>query len=98
MDNLVAMIFGQSGAGVIVGTIMGIVKQNWKPKNKQLYWIPAFLISAVASYGILWYLDSFSLWVFLLSTIGIAGFQYVSENEAFDLIKKIFKAILVKLK
>lgn len=96
-DAIMNMVFGQSGAGMIVALIMGAIKKVWKPKVKELYWIPAFVASAIASWGVLWYLDAFSLWVFLLSTVMIAGFEYISQNEAFDGIKAIFKAVFIKL-
>lgn len=80
------LIYGQSGAVVIIGTIMGFIKKSWKPENRHLYWIPAIGLSVVASVAVTlmvgWSWLTFGAGVFL-----IAGGQLFAENELYSAIK-----------
>jgi uncharacterized protein (UPF0261 family) len=96
-EMIVELVLGQSGAGVLIALVMGAVKKGWKPDNRRLYWIPAVLLSAVASLGVLWYVGAMNIWLFLLTTAVVSGFEYISQNEMWDLVKAIFGAVVGKL-
>lgn len=103
IEMLFTMIGGSSGAGIIVATIVGVIKTVWKPKAKQLYWIPAGVLSLGASVGLMWYVD-LAIWtvggvatLLVLSTY-TALYQLMANNEAWEEnIKPVVIKILVKL-
>ena len=47
IDRIMSLIGGSSGAGIIIATLVGMIKSVWKPKNKKLYWIPASILSVI---------------------------------------------------
>ena len=81
------LIYGQSGAVVIIGAIMAFIKKSWKPEKKEMYWIPAIGLSVIASVAISmmvgWTWMGFGTGVVL-----IAGGQLFAENEVFAAIKE----------
>ena len=71
IDRIMSLIGGSSGAGIIIATLVGMIKSVWKPKNRKLYWIPASILSVTSTVGIFWYVEmlQFSLVNILLILI-----------------------------
>jgi hypothetical protein len=96
-QTIINLIVAPTGAGAIVALIMGTIKSNWKPDTKGLYWIPAIFISALFAIGILWYLEFFNVWIFLIATGLISSFQLLTQNEAWPAIKAIVLVVFKRL-
>lgn len=103
IEMLFTMIGGSSGAGIIVATIVGVIKTVWKPKAKQLYWIPAGVLSLGASVGLMWYIDM-AIWTLggvatlVVISAYTALYQLMANNEAWsENIKPVIIKILQKL-
>lgn len=100
-QEIVQLLFGSGGIGVMVIAIMKAVKKAWKPENKKLYKIPAGLLSLGGGYVAMQSLSVDGTWtafgVYLLISAFIMGFQLYGENEAWDDIKKIFPMLLKTL-
>ena len=102
VDMILSIIGGTSGAGVIVATLVGMIKTVWKPKNKVLYWIPASLLSLGSVVLVLWYTEVlvFSVpvvLVTLLLSVYTAAYELVIQNEKWPQIKKLLADIIRKL-
>jgi hypothetical protein len=99
MDMLLELVLGNAGAGMAVAVIMGGIKSAWKLEkpDKWKYWIPAIILSVCAVLGIMWYIAFFNIWAFILLTGTVAGFELLTQNEAWPMIKKIIVAVLTKL-
>lgn len=95
--QIVNFIMGAGGLSAIVAMLMEVVKKSWKPEVKALYWVPAVGISAVSSYGLLWYMGTWNFFAFLICTALIAGGQLLTNNEAWPSIKTAVIAVLKKL-
>ncbi len=80
------LIYGQSGAVVIIGAVMGFIKKNWQPEKKEMYWVPAIGLSVIASVGIS-LMVGWTWMGFGASVVLIAGGQLFAENEVFAAIK-----------
>lgn len=86
IDRIMSLIGGSSGAGIIIATLVGMIKSVWKPKNKKLYWIPASILSVASTVGIFWYVEmlqfSFVNILLILIFSGYTAFyEYVANNE-----------------
>ncbi len=88
-----ALLTGQGGAGVIVGMVMGIIKNLWKPKQKALYWIPAVILSYLASLAVMLTVG-WNWWGFLGGGVIVASVQITAENEAWPGFKKIVTSLV----
>jgi hypothetical protein len=102
VDMILSIIGGTSGAGVIVATLVGMIKSVWKPKNKVLYWIPASLLSVCSTIIILWYTGTLfftvpMVLVIVLLSAYTAVYELVVQNEKWPQIKKILADIIRKL-
>lgn len=86
------LLLGPTGVAPIVALVMGVIKKNWKPKNKHLYWIPALVLSAGGSAAVMLALG-WSWPYFLSGAALIAGTQLALENEAFPGIKELWATI-----
>lgn len=86
IDRVMSMIGGASGAGIIIATLVGMIKSVWKPDNRRLYWIPASILSVASTVGIFWYLGMLQLsFVTILLILIFSGYtafyEYVANNE-----------------
>jgi hypothetical protein len=102
VDLVLSIIGGTSGAGVLVATLVGIIKNIWKPENKLLYWIPASILSVASTLLILWYVDILAFTVpmvliIMLLSAYTAVYELVVQNEKWPQIKKILADIIRKL-
>jgi hypothetical protein len=102
VDLVLSIIGGTSGAGVLVATLVGIIKNIWKPENKLLYWIPASILSVASTLLILWYVDILAftvpmVLVIMLLSAYTAVYELVVQNEKWPQIKKILADIIRKL-
>jgi hypothetical protein len=102
VDLVLSIIGGTSGAGVLVAILVGIIKNIWKPENKLLYWIPAFILSVASTLLILWYVDILAFTVPMVLVIVLlsaytAVYELVVQNEKWPQIKKILADIIRKL-
>jgi hypothetical protein len=86
------MIFGQGGAVVLVGMIMGVIKKKWKPEKKELYLIPATLLGLIAS-GVVSFIVGWHWGAFLIGAILITGGQLFTENELFPELKDLWEVL-----
>jgi len=87
------LIFGQSGAVAVIAIIMGFVKGFWKPKKKELYWLPAIGLSALASALVT--LTAGWTWLgFGAGVVLIAGGQLFLENEAFSGVRDLLLGLI----
>lgn len=98
IEELWGLLVGAGGATVILATIMGYIKTIWKPELKWKYWLAAIPLSAAISGGILWYVNFWNFWIFLITTILIGSAQLIENNEMWPFIKKIFFLILQRAK
>jgi hypothetical protein len=98
-QTIMTLLFGSSGIAVIIATVMHhVVKAVWKPENKNLYKIPAGVLSLGGGYIARQAIAIAGFWpqvaVYLLLSAFIMAFQLYGENEAWDDIKSGFWAVL----
>lgn len=98
-QTILTLLFGSSGIAVIIAMIMhNVIKKAWKPENKDLYKIPAGILSLGGGYIALQAIVVAGFWpqfaVFLLLSAFIMSFQLWGENEAWDDIKSAFLMVL----
>lgn len=95
LDAVFVLLSGQGSGAVLVGLLMGGIKSFWKPKNKQLYLIPAFALGYAASAAVMLALG----WNWVLFAAGgfiVTSAQLLGENEIWPqlrafVVKFVFK-------
>lgn len=93
IDLMLPFITGQGAGVVVVGVLMSAVKKAWKPVNKKMYLIPAFVLGYGASLAIMLTVG----WNWLLFLGGgyiITAGQLLGQNDIWPEIKPILTAIL----
>jgi|LSQX01.2.fsa_nt_gb hypothetical protein len=95
LDAVLALLSGQGGGAVVVGILMATVKSFWKPENKQLYLIPAFILGYAASAVVMWALG----WNWVLFAAGgfiVTSAQLLGENEIWPQLRALVMKLVFK--